>query len=556
MGDAVDYLRTLARAKSCTDRAAWAEAAALWERVVEANPVNGNHWDRLAEARLELGEYATALTAYEKVAELGVWEWRESIFPGVPQARIACCHAELGDVEAAFAALRLALENRFRDLDMLRTSEHLAKLRDDPRFAELLGLEDVEGLGRDEGWRADLRLLAREVDRRPPLALPEETSRRFHAELERLREAIPELTDARIAVELWKLLRLLGDGHASLEAPPDNEELNLLLPLQFYLFEEGVFVTATDPAYEELLGTEVVMIDGRLIDQVLQAIDPLICRDNEQRSKELSPAWLRRTPFLHALGVVEASDKVTLTVRNDPQATRTVQVEATRDVASRHSSLPAPAGWSFFPERLDSSLPLYLRNCAASYWFEHLPEHRLVYFQFNRVGDDSDESLDAFSRRMFDFIEHSDVDKLVVDLRWNGGGNLFLSHPLLYGMMSCSKVNRKGGLFAIVGRRTFSAAGYTATWIDSHTEAIVVGEPVGTSPNCVGETVPFVLPYSRFRVNVSDLYWQNSSPMDRRPWIAPELYAPPTFEAYRENRDPAMEAILAIASSKEHLPGW
>ena len=54
-------------------------------------------------------------------------------------------------------------------------------------------------------------------------------------------------------------------------------------------------------------------------------------------------------------------------------------------------------------------------------------------------------------------------------------------------------------------------------------------------------------------VNVSDLYWESSWPMDHRAWIAPELYTPPTFQAYRANRDPAMEAILAC---HEHLPGW
>ncbi len=32
---------------------------------------------------------------------------------------------------------------------------------------------------------------------------------------------------------------------------------------------------------------------------------------------------------------------------------------------------------------------------------------------------------------------------------------------------------------------------------------------------------------------------------DGRTWIAPLLYTPPSFEAYRAKRDPALEAILA-----------
>jgi hypothetical protein len=63
--------------------------------------------------------------------------------------------------------------------------------------------------------------------------------------------------------------------------------------------------------------------------------------------------------------------------------------------------------------------------------------------------------------------------------------------------------------------------------------------------------IPFRLPYSKTTVNAGDLYWQTSWPMDHRPWIAPDIYAPPTFKAYRSNRDPAMEAILAC---QEHLP--
>ncbi|MEV4137150.1 hypothetical protein AB0J72_33880 [Dactylosporangium sp. NPDC049742] len=71
-----------------------------------------------------------------------------------------------------------------------------------------------------------------------------------------------------------------------------------------------------------------------------------------------------------------------------------------------------------------------------------------------------------------------------------------------------------------------------------------VGEPSGSSPNFVGETVPFRLSYNGIQANVSDLYWQTSWPLDHRTAIAPDIYAPPTFAAYRANTDPAMDAIL------------
>lgn len=58
-------------------------------------------------------------------------------------------------------------------------------------------------------------------------------------------------------------------------------------------------------------------------------------------------------------------------------------------------------------------------------------------------------------------------------------------------------------------------------------------------------------------MNVSDLLWQSSWPMDHRAWIAPDLYTPPTFEAFRRNQDPALDAVLAYPGPGhgEHLPG-
>ncbi len=166
MTDAAGYLRTLARAKAQTDSGRWVEAAALWEQVVAANLINGNHWDQLAQARFESRDYAGALAAYEKVRDLGVWDQRETVFPSEVWYGIACCHARRGDADEALRALGRAVELGLRDLERASRDEHPASLHADERLRDLLGLSDVDGLGRDEGWRADLRFFAREVGRR------------------------------------------------------------------------------------------------------------------------------------------------------------------------------------------------------------------------------------------------------------------------------------------------------------------------------------------------------------------------------------------------------
>ena len=548
--DSATFLRTLARAESRSEAEAWEEAVRLWERVVAANPVEGRYWSRLAEARYRTQDFRGAVAACERALDL-----RDG-FPAKTVYRMACCHAMLGERDEAIACLERALELRYRHLDHARTDDDLASLRDDARFRDLVGLVETNGLSRDEGWRADLRFLTREVKRRAYDPFRYVSEERFDAEVSRLGEAIPGLTDLQIVLEMNKLLRLLGDGHAGVWPPKANEEAQHALPVQFYLFEEGTFVVAADPAHADLLGAQVLHFGERPVEEVMEAVDPIIHRDNEngQWPKHLMPRFLRALPYLHALGVAPSPREIVLDVRDADGVARHVALttDATRPISNPANTFPYPDGWAYFPETLPGPLPLHLRNVHTAYWFAYLAEERTVYFQFNAVRDAFPESVADFGARLFAFVDDHEVDKLVLDLRWNNGGNTFLELPLLHRLIA-SKVNRRGRLFVIIGRKTFSAAQNGASLINRHTEAIFVGEPTGSSPTFVGESIEFDLPFSEARANVSDLLWQSTWPMDYRIWIAPTLYAPPTFAAFRANRDPAMEAILAC---REHLPGW
>jgi tetratricopeptide (TPR) repeat protein len=551
--DVADYLRTLARAQSLTGSRQWSDAAVLWRRVTELNPVNGNHWDRLAQACLESGDYAEALAAYEKVARLGVTyrqQERDTAVAGEVEYRIACCHARLGHPGQAIDELERALQAGLRDLDRVRADECWQPWREHDRFRALLDVS-VSGLSRDEGWRRDLQLLGREIKRRAYDPFRYLGEHDYDDMLAELSTSVPELSDAQILAGILKLLRPLADGHAGITGPDGYPALSQTLPADFYLFAEGLFVTAVDPRHQRALGARVMTFDGRPTAEIMAALDPIISRDNDSQVKAAAARWLRHAPILHALNLIASPASVTLGLRLLDGTPAACAMDA-EPAAPRRPGRALPLRWLRLAETLAGPVPRYLRNRDLEYWFEYLTAERTVYVQLNSVTDHPAETLAAFTERLFAFIDGSDADTLVLDLRWNGGGNTFLTQPLLHRLIGCRKVNRPGGLFVIIGRQTFSAAQNTATAIERHTHAIFTGEPSGSSPNFTGEMIPFELPYSKLMVNVSDLYWQTSWPDDRRPWIAPELYAPPTFADYRAGRDPAMDAI---AGYREHLPG-
>ncbi len=571
MPDSIGYLRTLASAEAQTGSAKWPAAAALWARVVELNPVVGYYWIQLAEARYELDDFAGAIAAYEQAEQAGVWsraalnvedlhpEAIETVFPAEVAYRIATCRIRSGDTDGAVSDLRRAVALGLRDLDRPRSDSHWEDARANPAVRELLMIVDTEGITRDEGWRADVAYFAREVKRRAYAPFASVSESDFDAAVARLSSDVPGLSDFQIVAELLRLLRPLDDGHAF--AIPDQSKPGLGLPVKFFMFPEGLFITAATDAYRETLGAQVLSIDGRPVDEVLAAVEPLLSRDNDQQVKWIGPEVLRWTPLLHAVGLIAEPDQVTLGLRFGDRPTGTVLVKAVEVGPHDYPMVappprptrPRPEGWISLPDTVDAPMPLYLRNCDLPYWFEYLPDSAAVYFQFNGVADQPRESLAAFSERLFTFIDSNDVTKLIIDVRWNGGGNTYLVQPLLHRLIGCRKINQPGCLYVIIGRGTFSAAQNTATAIERETNAIFVGEPSGSRPNFIGETIPFLLPYSKTLVNVADLYWETSWPMDHRPWIAPELYAPPTFESYQQNQDPALDAIL---SSREHVAGW
>jgi tetratricopeptide (TPR) repeat protein len=506
----------------------WKDALTLYEKILALNPHVAQTWFDYGHTLYDAEDYRQAIPAFEKALALGAGYPFESAY------NIACCYALLGEKAKAMEWLDKSMKMGFRDLNAVRKDEDLKSLHDDLRFIELAFTADASKMSRDEGWRYDLKLLAREIKRLHYDPFRQFTQAQFDAHVNRLNEEIPKLSEAQIVVGLMKLARMAGDGHTSVfGALPTTKRL----PVQLFLFTEGIFVTAAAPEHAELLGAQIIKVGEHPVEKVMQALDPLISRDNDMGPKNIAPGLMRNLLLLNGAGLIPDQEKCAFTIRDATGQTRTVTLPA-------NAAIQPADNWVTVTQKLTAPAPLYLKNRRLAYWFEYLPESKTIFMQYNAVRNSPEESFTGFCERLFKFINENAVEKLIVDLRWNGGGNTFLARPLVHGLIGNAKINQRGKLFVITGRNTFSAAMNTSTMIERNTQAIFVGEPTGSSPNFIGETIAVELPYSKLRASVSDLYWQTSWPMDHRTWIAPLLYAPPSFELNKQGRDPALEAIF------------
>jgi tetratricopeptide repeat protein len=542
---AATEVTTIVAARDAVAHGDWTGAIAPLRALVAQSPANGEFRLSLARARYNSGDFAGASADYQAAFAMKAED------PAMAAYGAARCEARLQHTKEALAWLKTAVGLGLRRIDEARTLDDFAGLQSNAEFRGLVGLPPAN-LSRDEGWRGDIRFLADQVARRAYHPFRTETGDRaasgalytkaeFEAKIDALIADVPKMGDAAIELALFRLVAALGDGHSAVEGAR-TREFGLTLPLGLTVFDEGLYVTSAAPAQADLVGAKVLALDGAPVASVLAGLDPLIARDNATWLKAMEPHYLRHVPFLKALGLATADDKVVLSVALGDGTRKDATVAADVSEPDIWNALPKPAGWTWIA---DASKSDFQQGNDKPYWWKWDAAGALLYVQYNKVADAPDKTLADFARELAAAIGKYPVEKLVVDMRNNNGGDTYLNEPLLAVIAGSAKVNRAGHLYVIIGRRTFSAAMNAVSYFGRFTQAVFVGEPTGGKPNAPGDEVPFALPYSGLAVNLSDRYWQGSWPDDFADTRGPDIAVPVTFADYAAGRDRAMEAIRA-----------
>lgn len=409
-----------------------------------------------------------------------------------------------------------------------------------------------------EKWREDLRFMAQEMPKRHKNLFHTMTRQQFDDAVKSLDARIPLLARHQVIVELARIVALVGDGHTSINFLFDPKIGFRYYPVALYLYKDGLFVYAADRQYEPIVGGRVVKIGNASAEQALNRVKDLIARDNEMGFKDHAPLLLTAPEVLHAVGLVEDMEKARFVVERQGQqsAVELKPVSATRPVGDNWA-----LGRNFFKlptwvDARESAKPLvpsslWLKDPQNYFWFEYLPETRTVYVQYNGIANKENETVADFAKRVFAFVDSNPVDRFVLDLRWNSGGNNYLNKPMLLGIIKSNKIDQRGKLYAVIGRRTFSAAQNLVNDLEKYTNVTFVGEPTAERPNFYADAVRIVLPNSEIGVRASALWWQDLDSRDARQWTGPQIAVELASENYRADSDPVMKTILSYVPRKE-----
>lgn len=379
---------------------------------------------------------------------------------------------------------------------------------------------------RNEKWFQDITFLQKALPDKHKNLFFKINKEDFHEQIETLKSDIPNLNDDELTVTLSKIIASVGDAHTRV-----NFDSNKIFPFGFFLFKEGIYCINTTEAYRNALNKRLIKVNGIDVEDVLIELNKIVPSENEWHFRSQVTKYLIIPQVLKGLHLLEgnemeftfADSKGELQIiKAIPENSRDIQTIAPKD---------------------NSELPLYLRNRNENYWFEYLQEDKVLYVNYNVCANSPDLSFRVFTEKVFATTPDNPVEKLVIDLRNNGGGNSLIFRPFLKKIQNHSRLNDPERLFVVIGRSTFSSAILNAIELKNSTKATFIGEPTGGKPNHYGEVRIMQLTNIGLSVTYSTNYF-NYSKVDSESFI-PDILLEPSFDDYYHGKDAVMESILS-----------
>lgn len=391
-------------------------------------------------------------------------------------------------------------------------------------------------------WNEDLDYLIAELPAKHKNAFFKCSKENWLKRAEEIRGRIPSLTDVVVYHELRRLVAMLGDGHTLLSVGKQTEGIPVrLLPMAAVVLSDGVFTPMLPKEHEALIGQKLVRIGETPIEAAMKKIAELRASDNESGRIQTVMQDMRDPDALAAAGVVNDPAQVGLTFV-DTQGKETTISVAPLPISTDLRGIVA--------QRPDTSgLPAWQSMRRFAYGHEMLAESGTFYIWYDVCADRPEKTVATFITETIEALnaaiastDRKKVERVVVDLRRNSGGNSLLFMPMIEQLAKIDLLKQRGRMFGLIGRRTFSSGMMNAYQLRNATGALLVGEATGGSPNGFGEVRVFELPKSKLAVQYSTKLFRGVK--EETDAIYPDLTVAPWSKAYFDARDVVMERVV------------
>jgi hypothetical protein len=385
-------------------------------------------------------------------------------------------------------------------------------------------------LSMSDQWRADVTSLVQQMTEFHSLPFPGVSLADFNSNATDLYNQIPSLSDPVIRTRLEELVASIEDAHTDIAWPYPSPFMQV--PLSFYWFDDGIYVTSASAQYQNLLGGKLLTVSQTGIDDATRILTALVPHDNNQWVKHRIPLQeLTNADYMFGTGLIADTGSVPL------------QVSLSNGIVSANVQTYANSTEPQQIQVFQGNPPLYMQHPDWNYWATIIDGGATLYFQYNSCMEDPRQASAVFFQQLDQMMAQESVQRIILDMRNNSGGFTSILSPWI-DEIQASRFNQAGRLYVIVGRATFSAAMEATNHLHDRTAAIFVGEPTGAKPQFELREGAFNLPYLGIQVSYSNGVEGATDPDST---LMPDIPTGLTFQQYMNGIDPALNAILSIA---------
>jgi len=389
------------------------------------------------------------------------------------------------------------------------------------------------------------------------------------AAAEAMLETLPldSLSDAQFQLAIARAVAVADNGHSNIWLGRFSLEFGRA-PFRLYWFDDGLFVVSAAQDNAELLGGRLTHVGGVAVAEVSRALQVFAGGSDEGYRAYRGPGLLELPAALNALGFADSEKEARY--RFELSDGRTIA----RTLAAVAIDPEQPIYWprGYLLANLAGSLPdwvgvvpaqppLYLQEPERDFRVVWISEQDTVFVQFRRNSDGTDETIADFSDRVRDTIEAHRPRFIVVDHRFNGGGDYTTTAGLMTDLPGL--LPDGGRLYLLTGNATFSAGINSVAFARAAApdRVTIVGARIGDPERTWGETNSFELPNSRLGITFStglhdvangcyewpECYWTNYFFNVATGSLDPDYPVGIRFSDYVAGRDPVLEKVWALA---------
>lgn len=355
------------------------------------------------------------------------------------------------------------------------------------------------------------------------------TKEEFETRTTELINNIDKQNNKQVFTELNKIVASIGDAHTA---------MNLMegygFPLELWIFDGKVYVVNTDLKLKEMMNGQIVKINGVDMEQVIDQLSSLIPHENDSWLMAMIPSYLLIPNYMYNLGIIAYEHEAVFTIDKAGEL-----MDFTVTAINNDETI----------EYVDNTTANAMVGKFDKYYdYKYYPDQKAVCLSYNVCMDMEELTFKAFNDEMFEVIEDNKVEKIIIDLRSNTGGNSTIIKPFINRLKSYTAATKNVKVYTLIGRNTFSSGMFAIYEVkDNIPNAISVGEPTGGALDRYGDIKILTLPNSRIPISYSTKYFKFSDMFQYKnegvDTFIPDIPMQPTIEDYKNGTD----TVLAYA---------